>query len=158
MVVLMLKVRLQRVGRKNDPSFRMVVIESTKGPKSANHIEILGSYNPRQKTVEVKGDRVKHWIAQGAQVSDTVNNILINQKIIEGKKRNPLGKKTPIVKEKTEEEIKAEEDAKVAAEAPVEEKSEEAKEEAPEAPAAEAEPEAVDDSKEEVPAEESKEA
>ncbi|MCH7538497.1 MAG: 30S ribosomal protein S16, partial [Proteobacteria bacterium] len=41
----MLKVRLQRVGRRNDPSFRVVVIDSKKGPKSRNYIEMLGSYN-----------------------------------------------------------------------------------------------------------------
>ena len=95
----MLKVRLQRVGRRNDPSFRIVVIESTKGPKSRNYIEMLGSYNARLKKTEIKDDRVKHWISQGAQVSDTVHNLLISNKIIEGEKVNPLPKKAPIVGE-----------------------------------------------------------
>jgi len=104
----MLTVRLQRVGRKNDPSFRMVVIDSKRGVKSANYIEMVGSYNPRQKSVDVKADRVKHWIAQGAKPTDTVHNILINEKVIEGKKVNPLGKKTPVVKKKAEKEKPAE--------------------------------------------------
>ncbi len=104
----MLKVRLQRVGRRNDPSFRMVVIESTKGPKSRNYIEMLGSYNPRLKQTTVDGERVKHWIAQGAQVSDTVHNILVNEKVIDAKKVNPLGKKTPIVKDSEDSDAPAE--------------------------------------------------
>jgi small subunit ribosomal protein S16 len=87
----------------------MVIIDSKRGVKSANYIEMVGSYNPRQKSVDVKADRVKHWIAMGAKPTDTVHNILINQKVIEGKKVNPLGKKTPIIKEKAEEETKSEE-------------------------------------------------
>lgn len=103
----MLKIRLQRVGRKNDPSFRVIVTDSRKGPKTGNYIEMLGSYNPRQKQVSVNGDRVKHWIGMGAQVSSTVNNILVNEKVLDRKKVNPLPKKTPIVKEATEDEAKA---------------------------------------------------
>lgn len=107
----MLTVRLQRVGRKNDPSFRMVIIDSKRGVKSADYIEMVGSYNPRQKTVEVDGDRIKHWISVGAKPTDTVHNILINEKVIEGKKVNPLGKKTPIVKDKAESADEAVEDS-----------------------------------------------
>lgn len=95
----MLKVRLQRVGRKNDPSFRVVVTDSKRGPKSGNYLEMLGSYNPRQKKTVINGERVKHWISVGAQVSDTVHNILINEKVIEGKKINVLPRKSPIIKE-----------------------------------------------------------
>ena len=136
----MLKVRLQRVGRKNDPSFRMVVVESTKGPKTGNYIEMLGSYNPRQKgNTVIHADRVKHWISQGAQVSDTVNNLLINEKVIEGKKVNPLGKKTPIVKAEAE----TEDDSKAAEAEPVDN-------------SAEADAPASDDGKEEVPADDKK--
>ena len=98
----MLTVRLQRVGRKNDPSFRMVIIDSKRGVKSADYIEMVGFYNPRQKTVDVKADRIKHWISVGAKPTDTVHNILVNQKVIDAKKVNPLGKKTPILKEKEE--------------------------------------------------------
>jgi len=106
----MLKIRLQRIGRKNDPRFRVVVIESTKGPKSGNFIEMLGSYDPHKNTTTLNGERITHWMSHGAQVSGTVHNILINEKIITGKKINVLPKKSPIVKEKKEEEIKAVED------------------------------------------------
>lgn len=125
----MLKIRLQRVGRKNDPSFRLVATESQNGPQSGKFLEVLGSYDARKGEPVFVADRVKHWIGMGAKVSDTVNNLLINAKIIDGKKINVLPKKSPIVKEKTEEEAKAE--AKIA-EAPAEEPAvDEAKEEVP---------------------------
>lgn len=99
----MLKVRLQRVGRKNDPSFRVIVTDSTRGPKSGKYIEMLGSYNPRQKRVALNGDRIKYWMSVGAKVTGTMHNILIKEKVIEGKKINVLPKKTPIKKETAKE-------------------------------------------------------
>lgn len=141
----MLKIRLQRIGKKNDPTFRVVVTDSQKGPKSANYVENLGSYNPHVNNVVLKADRIKHWISVGAQVSDTVHNILVKEKVIEGKTRNVLPKKSPIVKE--EEEEKTEETAPEG-EAPAEEAAEET-------PAEEAAPEA--EAKEEAPAEEPQE-
>jgi len=45
----MLKIRLQRFGRKHDPTFRVVLTDSRSGPKSGKFLEVLGSYNPRQK-------------------------------------------------------------------------------------------------------------
>jgi small subunit ribosomal protein S16 len=47
-----------------------------------------------------KADRIKHWMSNGAQVSDTVHNFLVKQKLIEGKKKNVLSKKTPTKKRK----------------------------------------------------------
>ncbi len=128
----MLKIRLKRVGRKHDPSFRVVVTESTRGPKSGNYIEMLGSYDPRKDSPQINADRVKHWISVGAQASGTVHNILVGQKIIEGKKVNVLPRKRPIPKAVVE---KAESGTPVAAAAPVAtlETTEEAP--APEAPA-----------------------
>ncbi|MCH7756717.1 30S ribosomal protein S16, partial [Patescibacteria group bacterium] len=93
----MLKVRLQRVGRRNDPSFRVVVTDSTRGPKSGKYIEMLGSYNPRQKSVVLNGDRIKYWMSVGAKVTGTMHNLLIKEKITSGKKVNVLPKKSPIV-------------------------------------------------------------
>jgi len=95
----MLKIRLQRVGRKNEPVFRLVVTDSQAGPKAGKAVEILGSYDPRFNKSSIKSERVKHWMSVGAQVSGTVNNLLINEQIIEGKKVNVLPKKTPIKKE-----------------------------------------------------------
>lgn len=132
----MLKIRLQRVGRKNDPSFRIVVTESKRAPQSGNYIEMLGTHDPRKGNTQVKDDRVKYWISNGAQVSDTVHNILVNKKIIEGKKVNVLPKKQAIKSEEPEPEAKPEEVAEEkeeVKETPKEEpQKEESKEEAKE--------------------------
>lgn len=125
--------RLQRVGRKNDPSYRVVVVDKRTGPKSNKNIDILGSYNPKLGQVQIDADKAKDWLTKGVQPSDTVHNILVAQKVIEGKKINALPKKSPIVDEeaikKAEEEAKAkEEKAKAdveAAEAPEKETTDE---------------------------------
>ncbi len=93
---------MQRVGRKNDPSYRVIVTESTSGPKSGKYVEQVGTYDPIRKKRVIKKDRVLEWIKNGAKVSDTVHNILVGENIIEGKKRNVLPKKTPILKEDKE--------------------------------------------------------
>ena len=98
----MLKMRLQRIGRKNDPSFRVVVTDSRRGPKSGKHVDLIGSYNPKMDRVQIDGEKAKDWIAKGVQVSDTLHNLLVGQNIIEGKKVNVLPKKSPVVNEETE--------------------------------------------------------
>lgn len=95
----MLAIRLQRVGRKNDPAFRLIVTESTRGPKSGKYVELLGSYHPKTKATNLKPERIKHWMSVGAQVSGTAHNLLIKNAVIEGKKINVLPKKTPIKKD-----------------------------------------------------------
>ena len=102
----MLKIRLQRTGRKHEPTFRVVLTESKNSTKSGKFLEVLGSFDPRQKEItRLNSERIKHWISKGVQLSDTIHNLLLTHKIIEGKKINVLPKKTPIVKEqaKTEE-------------------------------------------------------
>ena len=94
----MLVIRLQRVGKKNQAMFRLVLTEKQHGPKSGKPKELLGSYNPHQNKVQFDADRIKYWIGNGAQVSDTVHNLLVSNKIIEGKKKNVLSKKTPVAK------------------------------------------------------------
>lgn len=96
----MLAIRLQRTGRKNDPAFRVVLTDSKNAAKSGRFLEILGSYNVKSGEVLFKADRIKHWISMGAKASDTVNNFLISQKIVEGKKKNVLSRKTPTKKRK----------------------------------------------------------
>lgn len=95
----MLIIRFQRVGRRNDPSFRLIVTDSRRAAKTGSFLEILGSYNPKTKAVTLKKDRVLEWKKNGAQVSDTAHNFLISQKVIEGKKINVLPKKTVPKKE-----------------------------------------------------------
>ncbi len=100
----MLKIRLQRIGRKNEPSFRVVLTDSKNAAKSGKFLEIVGSYNPKAGETIFKTDRIKHWIKNGAQISDTVHNFLVSQKVIEGKKKNVLPKKKITLKRK---EVKA---------------------------------------------------
>ncbi len=90
----MITIRLQRRGRKNDPSFRVIVVDSKKKPKTGNYLEMLGSYDPRVDRVDLKPERIKHWMEHGATVSDTVHNLLVSQKVISAKKINVLPKKT----------------------------------------------------------------
>ncbi len=96
----MLAIRLQRTGRKNDPAFRVVLTDSKNAAKSGRFQEILGSYNVKSGEVLFKADRIKYWLSMGAQASDTVNNFLISQKIVEGKKKNVLSRKAPTKKRK----------------------------------------------------------
>ena len=90
-------IRLQRVGRKNDPSFRIVVTDSKNGPKAGKFIEIVGAHDARKGNPRIDADRVKYWMSVGAQVSDTVNNLLVKHKVIEGKKIAPFTPKAKVV-------------------------------------------------------------
>ncbi len=110
----MLKIRLQRVGRKHEPTFRVVLTDSKNSTKSGKIHEILGSYDPRKKTEILKGDRIKEWMSKGAQVSGTMHNLLITHKIIEGKKINVLPHKKPFKSEAKLAEEKAAADAVIA--------------------------------------------
>ncbi|MEK7613063.1 MAG: 30S ribosomal protein S16 [Patescibacteria group bacterium] len=91
----MLTIRLTRVGKKKDSSFRVIIIDSKRKVKAGNYLEMLGSYDPRVNKAELKADRIQHWLKEGAKPSDTVHNLLISQKIIEGKKINVLPRKSP---------------------------------------------------------------
>ncbi len=126
-IARMLMIRLQRVGRIHEPTFRVVLVDSKRSTKSGQALEILGNHDTRKakNNSNVDAERIKYWISKGAQLSDTMRNLLISKKVITGKKVNALPKKRPIKKELTEEEKKA-------AEAPkAEAKLEEAKTETP---------------------------
>jgi small subunit ribosomal protein S16 len=81
----MLVIRLSRIGKKNQPSYRLTIAEKARDPYG-KALEILGSYNPRSKELIAKKDRIEHWIRHGAQMTTTVNNLLISHEIIEGEK------------------------------------------------------------------------
>ncbi len=100
-ILRMLKIRLQRVGRKHEPVFRVVVTDSKNGPKSGKFLEVIGSWDARRdnEVSQIKADRIKHWIANGAKLSDTLHNFFVDKKVISGKKINNLPKRTPIKKE-----------------------------------------------------------
>jgi len=71
------RIRLMRIGKKKQPSYRVVVKEA-RSPRGGQYIEQVGFYNPRSDPAEVRFDeeRVKHWIGVGAQPSDTVRKLL----------------------------------------------------------------------------------
>lgn len=148
----MLSIRLSRVGTKRAPVYRVVVMPKHNDPW-AKSVEILGHYNPRKEPRELvlKTERIKYWLGQGAEATDTVWNLLIDEKIVEGKKRGVTHistKRSKKLEEKAEEakakaaEAAAKEEAKkeAPAEKPTPETSSdeaETKEEAPAEPAAE---------------------
>src|SRR3989344_5321589 len=76
----MLKIRLSRIGKRGQAYFRVVVVEHTKKPRG-EYFELLGTYNPHEKVLKVKKDRIDYWISKGAQASPTVNNLLVNHKV-----------------------------------------------------------------------------
>jgi small subunit ribosomal protein S16 len=84
----MLVIRLTRIGKKKQPEYRFIISEKTKDPWG-KALEILGNYNPRSTpvTVTLKKDRIEYWISKGAQCSDTVWNILMDQGLVKGEKR-----------------------------------------------------------------------
>ena len=94
-------IRLQRVGKKKQPQFRVVVSDKRKdlfGPQ----LEIVGHYNPvaNPKTIVLNADRLKYWLGLGAQASATVHNLLVSQQVIQAKKVTAW---KPRKKDKTEE-------------------------------------------------------
>jgi small subunit ribosomal protein S16 len=80
----MLAIKLQRIGKKHQPSYRVVVAEK-RSKMAAPPVEDLGSYNPFTKATTVKKERVLHWVKMGAQPTITANNLLVKEGVITGK-------------------------------------------------------------------------
>ncbi len=131
----MLAIKLQRIGKKHQPSYRVVVAEK-RSKMLAPPVEDLGSFDPRTKVANVKKERVLHWVKMGAQPTITANNLLVKEGVIAGA---TIAVKMPKAVAKVAIEDKSAASAEKAA-APVEEvaaTTEEAKAEiAPEAEAA----------------------
>ncbi len=81
----MLTIRLQRTGKKNQADFRIVVAEK-EAPVNKKVTEILGSYNPRSKKFQIKQERAAYWIGQRVEMSPTVHNLFVTNKLVEGAK------------------------------------------------------------------------
>lgn len=150
----MLRIRLSRVGKKKQPSYRLVVADS-RAPRDGAFIKIIGHYNPRTDptTLVVKEDEAVEWLSRGAQPSDTVAKLLTRIGVMERAGRAPVvwDRKTPVKPKKAAEEeaptatpaAATKEETPAKAEAP----AEEAKAEAEAEPAAEADGETPDESK-----------
>ena len=123
----MLRIRLSRVGKKKQPSYRLVVADS-RAPRDGAFIEIIGHYNPRTDptTLVVKEDEAIEWLSRGAQPSDTVAKLLTRIGAMERAGRAPVvwDRKTPVKPKKPAAEeapAAAKEETPAKAEAPAEE-------------------------------------
>jgi small subunit ribosomal protein S16 len=81
----MLMLKLQRRGKKHQASYRLVAGEK-RSKLNGRQTDYLGWYNPHQDKFSFNKERILYWLKNGAQMSDTVNNLLIRAGIIEGKK------------------------------------------------------------------------
>ena len=98
----MLAIKLQRIGKKHQPSYRVVVAEK-RSKMLAPPVEDLGSYDPRSKVATVKKERVLHWVKMGAQPTITANNLLVKEGVIAGSAiavKMPKAVAKPAVEEK----------------------------------------------------------
>ena len=89
----MLVIRLFRVGKKNQPSFKIVVTDKRRPPRGGRFVEEVGFYNPLTKQTNLKAERIKYRISVGAKPLATVFNMLIKNGVIEDKKI-PVHKKS----------------------------------------------------------------
>jgi len=120
------------VGKKKQPTYRLIVNESSRDTYG-HALEIVGHYDPFTKVTEVNKDRILYWISKGAQLSPTIHNLLVDQNVIKAEKiKASKGKK------KTEPEVLAEKKTATAPVVTPEEKPAEAP--AAEAPQAEVVP------------------
>ncbi|HHD92135.1 MAG TPA: 30S ribosomal protein S16 [Candidatus Portnoybacteria bacterium] len=104
---IMLSIRFQRVGKKHQPMYRIVVANKTQQPQG-KVIEILGNYNPFSKVAQIKKERVLYWLSVGAQPTAVTHNLLIKNQIIKGAKMR-ADKRKPVEEKPVEnKETKAE--------------------------------------------------
>lgn len=80
----MLKIRFSRVGKKKQPSYRIVVTDS-RSPRDGRFVEIVGHYNPLTDppSVTLKEDRVAEWLRRGAQPSEAAAKVLAKRGMLE---------------------------------------------------------------------------
>jgi small subunit ribosomal protein S16 len=77
----MLAIKLQRIGKKHQPGYRVIVAER-RSKMDAPPVEDLGFYDPATKAIGIKKDRILHWISVGAQPTVTAHNLLVKQGIV----------------------------------------------------------------------------
>lgn len=82
----MLVIRFSRVGKRNHAQYKIVVAEKS-APIKGRFVEQLGSYDPHMKQAMIKENRIKYWIDQGAQVTDSVWNLLVREGVLKGGKK-----------------------------------------------------------------------
>ncbi len=105
----MLSIRMQRLGRKGHPMYRVVVQDSRQSPDSGKYIALLGNFDPHNKTANIVKEKAEHYLKHGAQPSERVVKLFKSEKIAlpawvkepakqERKTRNPekLRKNRPV--------------------------------------------------------------
>jgi small subunit ribosomal protein S16 len=102
--------KITRKGKKNQPFFRVVVVDKKRSSKGGRSVEEVGYVDPMTKRKSLHKDRILYWIKNGAQPSSTVHNLLVLEKIIDA----PKIKKFSVTKKAKAEAVKSAQDAKVA--------------------------------------------
>src|SRR4030066_957662 len=82
----MLTIRFSRIGKRNQPSFKIVVTDKRNSSTRGRFVEQVGTLNPRTKEKTLKADRIKYWLSVGAKPSPSIHNLFVSEKIIKGKK------------------------------------------------------------------------
>lgn len=101
----MLTIRLTRIGKKKQPLYRIIISEKARDPWG-RALEILGTYNPRLKppAITLERERIAYWLSKGAQCSDTIWNLFVDQELVKGVKRHQIKlsviRKAKLAKEK----------------------------------------------------------
>ena len=79
-------IRLLRVGKKNQPFFKIVVTPKSNPPGGGRFVEEVGVYNPLTKERFLRKERIQYWLSKGAKLSPTVHNLFVEEKLIEMEK------------------------------------------------------------------------
>lgn len=116
----MLAIKLKRVGKKHQASFRIIIAEK-RSKLDGRYVEDVGWLNPRTNEFNVKNERVEYWLKNGAQPTDTVHNLLVKAGLFKGPKKavhakakqkkapgEPAEEKQPEQKQEKEEAVKDE--------------------------------------------------
>ncbi|MCR4404261.1 MAG: 30S ribosomal protein S16 [Candidatus Acetothermia bacterium] len=85
------KIRLKRIGRRGQPSYRLVVTEESR-PRGGGVVEDLGSFDPKQDRLEIDKGRALAWLLQGAQPSETARSLLSRLGVMEEWHKAKAGK------------------------------------------------------------------
>ncbi len=108
----MLAIRFKRVGKRNQPAFKIVVTDKRRGPTSGKFVEEVGFWNPITKEKILRKERIEYWLSVGAKPSASVFNLLVREGILKGKKI-PVHKKKKEKETKEEKKEKEEQETKV---------------------------------------------
>lgn len=108
----MLAIKFSRKGKKNQPFFRIIVLEKSKDPWG-DFLEDVGFYNPLTKKASLNKKRIKHWLSCGAQPTGSVHNLLVSRGIIKAEKVKvtKVHKKKAKVEAKPKQKVKKQETA-----------------------------------------------